>query len=95
MCFHCLEEINGNKLVSTLNREQRSYEEIEMKSEVEGQQNTHCSIMSLGCWEKSQDEGRSTFIYYTEWNMMWQVQKTLNHTSQHLLDICEEAWVQR
>lgn len=49
MCFHCLEEINGNKLVSTLNREQRSYEEIEMKSEVEGQQNTRCSIMSLGC----------------------------------------------
>lgn len=49
MCFHCLEEIKGNKLVSTLNREQRSYEEIEMKSEVEGQQNTRCSIMSLGC----------------------------------------------
>lgn len=40
--------------------------------------------------KKSQDEGRSTFIYCTEWNMMWQVQITTGHVSQHLLDICEE-----
>lgn len=33
----------------------------------------------LRCLEKSQDEGRSTFIYYTEWNMMCQVQKTTSH----------------
>lgn len=66
-----------------------------MKSKLEGRQNTHCSIISLRRREKSQDEGRSTFIYYTEWNMMWQVQITTSHVSQHLLDIFEKKQAKR